>query len=53
MSKAVKWLLGLVVVVLAAVAAFFAFGHGNDKQAVNHDKVGKLPVAYNNPGKAI
>lgn len=53
MSKAVKWLFGLVVVVLAAVAAFFAFGHGNDKQAVNHDKVGKLPVAYNNPGKAI
>jgi hypothetical protein len=50
MSKAVKWLLGLVVIALAAVAAFFAFGRNGGKQADQDDaKVGKLNVAYNNP----
>ena len=54
MSKAVKWLLGLVVIALAAVAAFFAFGRNGGKQADQDDaKVGKLNVAYNNPEKPI
>lgn len=54
MSKAVKWLLGLVVIALAAVAAFFAFGRNGGKQADQDDaKVGKLNVAYNNPDKPI
>ncbi|OJF03689.1 peptide-binding protein [Weissella confusa] len=52
MSKAVKWLLGLVVLALAAVAAFFAFGQGG-KQAEDKTKVGKLSVAYNNEDKLI
>ncbi|MDR3241451.1 MAG: ABC transporter substrate-binding protein [Lactobacillaceae bacterium] len=51
MSKAVKWLIGIVIIAIAAVGAFFAFGNQGVKK--DETKIGKFNVAYNNPDKAI
>lgn len=51
MSKAVKWLLGVVVVAVLAVIAFFTFG--NKGGTTETKQVTKLPEAYDNKNKAI
>ncbi|MCM0582698.1 oligopeptide ABC transporter substrate-binding protein [Weissella diestrammenae] len=51
MSKAVKWLIGIVLVAIVAVGSFFVFGNQGAKK--DNAKIGKFSVAYNNPKGAI